>query len=152
MKHLAPYAMLLLCLLMATPGFSQTPPTVKPRQFNSYPGIINCTEAELDKVFSMASGQLVNLSFSDNFSFGGDIISKVTRYSNLQSAVVKSPTFNNTIFNITKRINPDNSVTYVGHIINKNYYDGYELKRKANGIYQLIKFDTDKVLQDCRQQ
>ena len=90
--------------------------------------------------------------FSDNFSFGGDVISKVTKYANLQSAVVKSPSFNNTIFNITKRINSDNSVTYIGHIVNKNYFDGYELKKKANGLYQLIKFETDRVLQDCRQQ
>lgn len=152
MKHLAPYAMMLLCLLLATPGFSQNPPSIKPKQFNSYPATISCTEAELDKVFGLSSGQPVNFSFSDNFSFGGDVISKVTKYSNLQSAVVKSPFFNNTIFNISKRINSDNSVTYIGHIINKNYYDGYELKKKANGLYQLVKFETDRVLQDCRQQ
>jgi len=151
MKHFAPYALLLLCTILATPGFSQNPPSVKPKQFAQYPDVINCSQAELDKVFNMSSGQMVSMNFSNDFSFGGDIISKMTRYSNLQSAVVKSPAFNNTIFNLSKRINPDNSITYTGHILNKDFFDGYELKRNADGSYQLKKFETDRVMQDCKQ-
>lgn len=151
MKHIAPYALVLLFMILAAPGFSQNPPSIKPKQFSQYPDIINCTQAELDKVFNLSSGQAVSMNFSNDFSFGGDIISKINRYSNLQSAVVKSPAFNNTIFNLSKRINPDNSITYVGHILNKDFFDGYELKRNADGSYQLKKFETDKVMQDCKQ-
>ena len=68
MKHLAPYAFVLLCLTSTT-GFSQT--GTKPKQFSNYPDVINCSEAELSKVFTAAAGQNISLAFSDNFSFAG---------------------------------------------------------------------------------
>ena len=65
----------------------------------------------------------------------------------MQSAIIRSPVFNNAIFHISKRTNPDNSITYVGRIINQNYFDGYELKIDAFGNYHLIKIETDNVIQ-----
>jgi hypothetical protein len=149
MKHLAPYALLLLFISTAVTTFSQTSSS-KPRQFGNYPDVINCPLSELSKVFAVAAGQNINIAFSNNFSFSGPVTSNIVKYSNLQSAVVKSPAFDNTIFNISKIINKDNSITYVGHIINKNYFDGYELKKDAVGNYQLIKIETDKVIPDCK--
>jgi hypothetical protein len=151
MKRLAPYALMLLTTFFATTGFSQSTGTSKPKQFDSYPSVINCTEAELAKVFTSTAGQDISLAFSNNFSFSGNVTSNMVKYANLQSAVVKSPVFNNTIFSISKLINKDNSITYVGHIINTNYFDGYELKRDAAGNYKLIKIETDKVIQVCKQ-
>ena len=148
MNRLAPYACMFLCTLLATTGFSQGTGSAKPKQFNNYPDVINCSEAELNKVFGTPAGQTISLSFSDNFLFSGDITSNVVKYSNLQSAVIKSPGFNNTVFSISKRINPDNSITYLGHIINMNYFDGFELKKIA-GTYQLVKIETDKVIPLC---
>lgn len=149
MNRLAPYACMFLCTLLATTGFSQGTGAVKPKQFNNYPAVINCSENVLSQVFASAAGQRVSLPFSDNFLFSGDVTSNVVKYSNLQSAVIKSPDFNNTIFNISRRTNADNSITYVGRIINTNYFDGYELKKNASGNYQLIKIETDKAIQDC---
>ena len=148
MKHLAPYAFVLLCLTSTT-GFSQT--GTKPKQFSNYPDVINCSEAELSKVFTAAAGQNISLAFSDNFSFAGPITSLVVKYSNLQSANIKSPLFNNSLLNISKRTNEDNSITYVGRIVNMDYFDGYELTKNTNGNYQLIKFETDRVIQHCKQ-
>lgn len=149
MKRLAPYALVLLLCTNSLIGYSQNPGTTKPKQFNSFPDIINCTEAELSKVFTTSAGQSISLSFSDNFLFAGNVTDQVVKYSNLQSANIKSPLYNNTIFNISKRVNEDNSITYVGCIINTGYFDGYELKKDANGNYKLIKIETDKVIQDC---
>ena len=148
MKRLAPYAMMLLLVITTSTVFSQAN---KPKQFNNYPDVINCSVAELSKVFIASTGQAINLSFSDNFNFDGAVISNMANYGNLQSAIIKSPAFNNTIFSISKRINSDNTITYVGHIMNRNYFDGYELKQNALGNYQLIKTTTDKVLQECKQ-
>ena len=150
MKRLIPYALALLLCFTSKIGLSQN--ATKPKQFNSFPAIINCTEAELSKVFTSSPGQNINLTFSDNFLFGGAVISNVVKYSNLQSANIKSPVFNNSIFNISKRVNNDNSITYVGRIINRDYFDGYELKKNAAGNYQLIKIETDKVIQNCGQE
>ena len=151
MKHLAPYAMLLLLLFISLTGLSQNNNTPKPKQFSNFPDIINCTESELSSIFNSSAGQSISLSFSDNFSFAGSVTSNVVKYSNLQTAIVKSPAFNNTIFSVSKIINKDNSISYLGRIINKEYFDGYELKRNAAGNYQLVKMETDQVIQDCRQ-
>ncbi len=150
MKLLAPYAMLLLLFsVISLTGLSQNGNTAKPKQFNNFPDVINCSETELSHIFSSAAGQNISLSFSDNFSFSGNVTSNVVKYSNLQTAVVKSPFFNNTIFSVSKIINKDNSISYLGRIINKNYFDGYELKKNEAGNYQLIKIQTDRVIPDC---
>ncbi|MEI7963832.1 MAG: hypothetical protein WCH29_01610 [Chitinophagaceae bacterium] len=151
MKHFAPYALMLLFSLQAATGFSQNPNGNKPKQFSSYPDVINCTEAELSRVFSGTAGQDISLNFSNDFMFSGKITSNLVKYSNLQTAVIKSPVFNNSILNISKRINQDNSITYIGRIINVDYFDGYELKKNITGNYQLIKIETDKVIQPCFQ-
>ncbi len=149
MKRLTPYVIASLLCFISMTGFSQT--AAKPKQFNSFPDVINCSEAELSKIFTSSPGLSVSLSFSDNFSFAGPVTSNVIKYSNLQTANIKSPAFNNSIFNISRRINKDNSITYVGRIINRDYFDGYELKQDVAGNYKLIKIETDKVIQNCSQ-
>lgn len=152
MKHFASVAMmLLLCTSMAVTGYSQTGNNSKPKQFNNFPDVINCSETELCRIFNSAPGQAISLSFSNNFLFAGNVINNVVKYNNLQTAVIKSPAFNNSIFSVSKIINKDNTVTYLGRIINKEYFDGYELKRDATGNYQFIKIETDRVIQDCSQ-
>ncbi|HMK04759.1 MAG TPA: hypothetical protein VK489_11230 [Ferruginibacter sp.] len=150
MKRHVHYALSLLLSLISLSALSQNPSGSKPKQFSNFPDVINCSEAELSNIFNAAAGQNISLSFSDNFSFTGSITSNIVKYSNLQTAVVRSPFFNNSIFSVSKIINKDNSVSYLGRIINKGYYDGYELKRNTEGKYQLIKMETDRVIQDCR--
>jgi len=55
---------------------------------------------------------------------------------------------NNTLLAISKRINDDKTVTYVGRIINDKYADGYELKRENNGSYAMQKIKTDALVED----
>ncbi|MBL0182326.1 MAG: hypothetical protein IPP96_08530 [Chitinophagaceae bacterium] len=150
MKQPAYYALVLLFTFITTTGYSQT--ASRPKQFGNFPDVINCTEATLSSIFNASPGQNISLSFSDNFSFTGDVLNNVVKYSNLQSAVIKSPAFHNSIFSVSRITNTDNSVSYVGRIINKNYFDGYELKKNATGNYQLIKVETDRVIPDCNQQ
>lgn len=149
MKRFAAIAIMLLCSFIATPGYSQA--VSKPKQFTHFPDVVNCTEAALSSIFNSTPGQHINLSFSDNFSFSGNVVNNVVKYSNLQSAVIKSPAFHNSIFSISRITNKDNTFSYVGRIINKNYFDGYELKKNAAGNYQLVKIETDRVIQDCSQ-
>ncbi len=149
MKHYAPYALSLLLSCMVMTGFTQTN---KPKQFSNFPAIITCSEQELAKVFTTSPGQNISLSFSDNFIFSGTVKSNMAKYANLQSAVIVSPDYSNTIFHISKIINPDGSDAYVGTLINKNFFDGFELKKSTSGIYQLKKTESDRVIQDCVQQ
>jgi len=150
MKRYAPYALTLLLSFIVTTGFCQNN-NPKPKQFSDFPETINCSEQELTKVFSASPGQTISLAFSNNFTFTGNVTSNLAKYANLQSAVVVSPGYFNTIFSVSKITNNDGSISYVGRIINKNYFDGFELKKNASGIYQLKKVETDRVIQDCIQ-
>lgn len=150
MKRYAPYALFVLLTLIATTGFSQSN-NPKPQLFNNFPATINCSEQELSKIFYAAPGQVISLSFSDNFIFSGNVTSNLVKYSHLQTAVIASPDYSNTIFSVSKITLSDGSITYLGRIINKNYLDGFELKRNASGNYQLVKMETDRVIQDCKQ-
>jgi hypothetical protein len=146
MKPYAPYALSLLLSFIVMTGFGQA---TKPKQFSSFPATINCTEQELAKVFTTSPGQNISLSFSDNFTFSGIVKSNLSKYANLQSAIIVSPDFSNTIFHVSKIINTDGAISYVGTIINKNFFDGFTLKKNTSGNYQLTKTETDRVIQDC---
>jgi len=150
MKPYAPYALSLFLSLTIMTGFGQAN-NPKPKQFSNFPDIINCTEQELSKVFTTAPGQTISISFSNNFTFSGTVKSNISKYANLQSAVIVSPDYSNTIFNVSKIMKADGSIAYVGHIVNKNFFDGFDLKKNAAGIYELKKTESDRVIQDCTQ-
>jgi hypothetical protein len=139
----------LLCTLFSVKAFSQNANGTKPRLFSNFPFKINCPETELSKVFAVAVNQNINVAFSDNFLIDGTVTSNIVKYNNLQTVVIKSPLFADAIFVLSKITNIDNSITYVGRIINRKYFDGYELKKDNFNNYQLVKIETDKVMQDC---
>ncbi len=147
MKSYATYALSLFLSLTMMTGFAQT--NAKPKQFNNFPSVMSCSEQELSKVFTASAGQNISLSFSDNFTFSGTVKSNLSKYANLQSAVIVSSDYSNTIFNVSKIIKADGSISYVGHIINKSFFDGFDLKKNAAGVYQLKKTESDRVIQDC---
>ncbi len=150
MKLRTPYALVLLCALIVTSAAqSQTKPAHKPAIFKSFPDKISCSITELSKVFSTSVNQNINLPFSDDFLISGVVTTNVIRYANLQSVVIKSPLFGDAVFTISKISKADNSVEYVGRIISNKYSDGYELKKDQRNNYQLVKIETNKVMQDC---
>ena len=149
MKHPIRNSLLLLCLIISAAVQAQNPTGAKPSLFNNFPGKIICSEQELNRVFTTTGSPDISLSFSDNFIFSGKVISNVVKYSNLQTAIIKSPIFGDAIFVLSKITNADRTNSYIGRIINKQYFDGYELKKDASNNYQLIKIETDKVMQDC---
>jgi hypothetical protein len=150
MKRYAPYALSFLLSVIVMTGFCQNS-NPKPKQFSNFPETINCSELELSKVFTASAGQNISLSFSDNFSFSGNVKTTLVKYANLQSAIVESPDYFNTIFSVSKIINGNGSVSYTGRIINKNYFDGFKLVKNTAGNYQLIKIETDRFMKDCSQ-
>ena len=151
MKYPKSKALLLLFIVVAVTANAQNTPGSKPKLFNNFPDKISCSLTELDRVFTATVNQGISLSFSDNFLFSGTVTSNVVKYTNLQTAIVKSPAFGDAIFVLSKIFTTDGSVNYVGRIINKKYFDGYELKKNAGNTYQLIKIETDKVIPDCSQ-
>jgi len=143
------YKLLAVCIIaMSSQAIqAQVKASSRPSLFGRYSAKLPTAEKELNKAFTAPEGSEVNLKFSD-FSFTGTIISSVKRYHNLYSVVIKSSTLNNTLLSISKRINDDKTITYVGRIINEKYSDGYELTKDSVGNYALNKIETEYLLQD----
>ena len=149
MKLLSKLTITLMFSLTAAIGFSQSTHAAKQQIFGDFPNTINCSASEFSNAFTTAEGQHIILSFSDNFKFSGTVISNIIKYSNLQSVVIRSDDSPNTIFHISRQVNENNSISFVGRIMNSNASDGYEIKKTGAGNYQFEKLDAEKVLQEC---
>ena len=141
--------MLLLCLTTAATQ-AQGTSTQLPKIFSNFPDEMPLTANTLRDAFSAREGEDVSLQLSSNFNFSGVVLGNEVKYSNLKTMIVKSQVFGGAIFQLSQVTNEDNSISYVGRIINNDAFDGFEIK-KRNGMYHLQKFETKKILQDCNQ-
>ena len=141
-------AFVLLILLAITYGGKAQRAAQLPKLFNGVENKISYPKAELEKIFTKTKGSNFHLSLPGNFNFTGTIVSTVQRYNNLQSFLIKSDILNGAMFAVSKRTNEDNSITYVGRIVNDKYSDGYELKVDSAGNYFLNKINMNEILQD----
>ena len=144
------FKLIALCLLMCITYFAkaQVNNSSKPDLFNSYSAIIPASVSELDKAFALGKATSIQLNFSDKLFFAGTVLSSVKRYNNLFSVIIKSTLLQNSILSISKRINDDNTITYVGRIINEKYADGYVLEQDKSGSYSFNKIRTADLIQD----
>ncbi|MGH2647563.1 MAG: hypothetical protein ACRDE8_08355 [Ginsengibacter sp.] len=148
MKAIPKLFVLCIMLTMFQISNAQVVKSARPYLFNNYGASLPATIAELDKAFLASQGSSIQLQFAGNFSFSGTVSSSVQKYNNLSSVVIESPLLHNSVLAISKRINDDNSITYVGRIINESYADGYELKKDEKGNYAFNKIKTEDLIQD----
>jgi hypothetical protein len=145
----SPKAFVLCLILFATYNTNaQVTTSSRPKLFNNFSENIPTAVAELDKAFIGAEGSSIQLNLANNFSLKGTVFSSVRRYSNLSSVIIKLPSFQNSLLSISKRINDDNTITYVGRIINEKFADGYELKKDNLGNYTFNKIKMEDLIQD----
>ena len=120
----------------------------RPQLFAAFAKTINFPKTELEKIFTTPEGRTIKLSLGENVGLTGVVTSSIQRYHNLQSVVIKLNNLDNTIFGISKRTNDDNSISYVGRIINTKYADAFEVKCDANGNYFINKTNTANLIED----
>lgn len=149
MKYLV--SLTVMVLLAFATATAQNNTAAKPSLFKSFPQKIICSTTELSKAFTTDASLQTNLLFSDSFSFTGTVISNTVKYGNMQCVTIQSKDFADAVFSITKITLPNGQTELKGRIVNTKYADGYELKKDTAGNYELIKFETDKLLQDCKQ-
>ncbi len=142
--------MLLVCLCSYAAGFAQNTLSAKPKLFENLPASIAISENLLQSFFSLNQNQETVLDFSAQFSFPCRVLSNEVKYANLQTVIVKSSIFGNAIFQVSRIVNDDRSISYAGRIINDKAFDGYVIKKLDGGAYQLQKYETDKVLDECK--
>lgn len=141
--------LLALCIIIMSSYAAQAQilTSSRPYLFNNVSEKLPAAITELEKAFTAPEGDTLQMKLN-NFLFKGIITSSIKRYDNLYSVIIKSPSLHNTLFSISKRINDDKSITYVGRIINENYADGFELVQGNDGRYALNKIQTEVLLQD----
>jgi hypothetical protein len=127
---------------------AQTGKSLRPELFNNFSANIPASVIELDKAFTAAPGSSIQFNFANKLPFSGIVLSSVQKYSNLSSVIIKSLLLQNSLLSISKRINDDNTITYVGRIINEKYADGYELEKDNTGNYSFNKIKTEDLIQD----
>lgn len=135
-------------LMIFSSAQAQVGRSARPELFSNFSSNIPTSVLELNKAFSTTTGSSIQLNFANKFSFAGTVLSSVKKYNNLSSVVIKSPLMQNSILSISKIINDDNTITYVGRIINEKYADGYELTKDNTGQYSFTKIKTEDLIQD----
>lgn len=148
MKTLKTLLSLLLCLTTAA-AFSQKTDQAKPKLFAGFPETIQLSKNILQNTMKVNEGEEVIVAFTNEFHFKGTVISNLQKYDNLQSVMIKSAVFGNSIFQLSRITNKDNSISYVGRIINPDAFDGYEIKKDEADQYSFVKFETRRKLEDC---
>jgi hypothetical protein len=148
MKTLKTLFSLLLCLTTAA-TFAQKSDQARPKLFAGFPENIQLSKTILQKTLNANEGEEVIVAFSNEFHFKGTVLSNLKKYDNLQSVMIKSPAFGNAIFQLSRIINKDKTVSYSGRIINPGIADGYEINKDKDDNYSFVKFETKNILQDC---
>ena len=130
---------------------AQQTTAAKPALFASYPAILSISENCLQNIFSFTADQSATIDFGNGLLFPCKVLRNELKYSNLQTVIIRSTTFDNAMLQVSKITNRDQSITYAGRIINQRAADGFEIKKNSNGTYQLQKFETDRILEACFQ-
>ncbi len=149
MKTLKKYFFVALLSVIAFSSNSQTPSAKQPI-FAAYPNSLKVDNLTLSNSFTYDKGASVILNLAEGFQFSGSVISNLKNSEDLQIVTFRSLDNQNTLLEISKITNKDNSIDYKGRILNNNAADGFELKN-INGNYSLEKFELDKILQQCKQ-
>jgi len=119
-----------------------------PSIFAAFPGGIEISVNTLKNTILAKPGQTVSIRFNEKFVFTGKVMSNELKYSELQSMIIKSDVYPNTLFQLS-RINTNNSIKYVGRIIDNDALEVFEIKNYMADNYQLEKINLDRILQDC---
>ncbi len=147
MKRLSKQLLAIMLCLVTSSGFAQTAKQVP--TFANLPTIINCSVTEFEAIFDAKPGSFVKISINNNLYFGGKIVYNEVKYYNLQTVAIQSSHFGDAVFSLSKQINADKSISYVGRILKKGSTDGYELNRGEKGNYTLNKIETTDIMPVC---
>lgn len=151
MKPVPTWCIVVVFIISSYSSFAQQTLQRKSTLFSAYPSVIKCTEAQLNNLFKASTGQNTRLTLSDNFVLEGTVKTKTNKYGKIETISVQLPSFNNISLSISRRPDNQHRMIYTAHLFNRNFPDGYELKRIENNLYQFEKIDTEKMLPLCTQ-
>lgn len=114
--------------------------------FDAIPENLQFENKIIEGVFNLNAGTSVNIKFSPNFGITGIIKSNRKVYENLQTVVIESSNYNNAKMFISKTIDENKSIKYVGRIISRTAIDGFEIKTDIAGNCILKKINLKEMI------
>jgi hypothetical protein len=102
------------------------------RMFDALPETAKFLPSVVEAIFNLNPGSAVDVKFTQGFHVTGVIKSNKKIYDNLQTVVIESSNYKANLF-ISKTVDQDNKVKYVGRMLGRGFQDGIELNMDNAG-------------------
>jgi hypothetical protein len=116
------------------------------RLFDAVPEEVVFKSNVIEGLFSQNAGTAVDIRFSQNFRLTGIVKSNQKVYSNLQTVVVSISNYSNAKFFVSRTVDENNTIKYVGRLIGRGAQDGFELKADLAGNNSLKKINIKEMI------
>ena len=153
MKMLKTFALGLVLTLGGLRGTAQKsavplnePDYNKAKLFADLPQRMKLKVKEMEALFSLPVGTVINTQATDQFKLQGTIVSKAED-ATVKSVVIRSTNKQGAIFTFTKVSKADGNSNYIGRMISRQHGDAFEIV-KENGQYVLNKIEMHDLLSE----
>ena len=102
------------------------------KMFDALPESAKFLPSVVEGIFNLNPGTAVDVKFTQGFHVTGVIKSNKKVYDNLQTIVIESSNYKANLF-ISKTVDQDNKVKYVGRMLGRGFQDGIELNMDNAG-------------------
>ena len=150
MKLMPKWCIAVMLTLLAYSSPAQTLQK-KSSLFSACPASADCSVQQLNRLFNAVNGQTIQLALTEKFILKGTLKNKINKYGKIETLFIQLPSFGNTLFSVSRRMDEQKKYVYSAHLLNKNFADGYQLKRHKNDVYRFEKIETEKLLPLCNQ-
>ena len=102
------------------------------KMFDALPETAKFLPSVVEGIFNLNPGSAVDVKFTQGFHVTGVIKSNKKIYDNLQTVVIESSNYKANLF-ISKTVDQENKVKYVGRMLGRGFQDGIELNMDNAG-------------------
>jgi hypothetical protein len=102
------------------------------KMFDALPETAKFLPSVVEGIFNLNPGSAVDVKFTKGFHVTGVIKSNKKVYDNLQTVVIESSNYKANLF-ISKTVDQDNKIKYVGRMLGRGFQDGIELNMDNAG-------------------
>jgi hypothetical protein len=103
--------------------------------FSKLPQKVSASKLHIDRLFSIADSGHIKIPLADNNLFEGVVLEKVRKNPNVVSMNVKLTNYDGAMLTVSKIVNDDQTVNYVGRIVSIKHGDVYMLTFEDNKFY-----------------
>lgn len=115
------------------------------RMFDALPETAKFQPSAIEGLFALNPGSAVDVKFNQGFHVTGVVKSNKKVYDNLQTIVIESSNYKANLF-ISKTIDQDNKIKYVGRMLGRGFQDGIELNMDNAGNNIIKKINLKEMI------